>query len=96
MKKILIAIAIATLPLLSAGAAGAQPKIDKESTEDCNRAKLAGKACVLDFGKGSDVEGGKPTATGSDVETLMAHMFGNLIHYRVDFHAEIVRTAETL
>ena len=101
MKKILLAITLA-LPLLASSTAFAdQPghgrrRIEKEDREDCARAKAAGKACYMDFGKGDDVGGDKPIATGDDIETIMGAMFGNLIRYRVDFRPEIIRTADRL
>ncbi len=101
MKKILLAITLA-LPLLSSSTAVAdeptrgRPRIEKEDREDCARAKEAGKACYMDFGKGDDVGGDRPFATGDDIHTVMGAMFGNLIRYRADFRPEIIRTAERM
>jgi len=101
MNKILLAITLALPLLVSSTARADQPtegrrRIEKEDREDCARAKAAGKSCYMDFGKGDDVGGDKPVATGSDINTIMGAMFGNLIRHRVDFRPEIIRTADRL
>jgi hypothetical protein len=97
LKKIVTAIAIA-LPLLATSLASADRKISREDAEDCARVRGGDRTrpCMMDFGKGDDVNGNHQIPTGSDVDAIMGAMFGNLIKYRVDFRAEIVRTAERM
>jgi hypothetical protein len=95
LKKILATIAIA-LPLFATSLASAGRKVSKEDTEDCARIRGGdtNKPCMMDFSKGDDIDADHKIPTGSDVDVIMGAMFGNLIKYRADFRAEIIRTAE--
>src|SRR5262245_60439231 len=95
LKKIVTAIAVA-LPLLATSLASADRKISREDKEDCARARGGdkNKPCMMNFTEGDTLEGDKKIPTGSDVDVIMGAMFGNLIKYRLDFRAEMIRTAE--
>jgi hypothetical protein len=97
LRKIVAAIAIA-VPLLATSVASADRKLSREDKEDCARIRGGdtSKPCVMDFSKGDDIDGDKKIPTGSDIETIMSAMFGNLIKYRLDFRPEMIRTAERL
>jgi hypothetical protein len=64
-------------------------------TDDCARARKAGKTCVLDM-KGEEVGGATPTAGGSAISTRLFDAMASLIHIRRDFIPEIIKTAEDL
>jgi hypothetical protein len=64
-------------------------------TDDCAKARKAGRTCVLDMGT-EDVKGGVPTSTGTSINTLKMTTEPSLIHLRRDFIVEIVKSAEDL
>ena len=85
------------LPALADPSPSPNPAADvtKMVTEDCARARKAGKICVLDV-PAEEVSG--QTATAGDVGTrvLVFRPEGSLIRLRRDFIPEIVKTAEDL
>jgi hypothetical protein len=64
-------------------------------TDDCARARKAGKTCVLEI-PAEDVDGAAPA--GSDIRIGLATFgtAGSLIRLRQDFIPEIVKAAEDL
>jgi hypothetical protein len=64
-------------------------------TDDCARARKAGKTCVLDVAA-EDVGGQTPTAGDTGTRALVFRPEGSLIRLRRDFIPEIVKTAEDL
>src|SRR5882762_8320901 len=64
-------------------------------TDDCARARKAGKTCVLEV-PAEDVGGQAPTADQIGITLLTFGPHSSLIRVRHDFIPEIVKTAEDL
>ena len=69
--------------------------VTKMVTEDCARARKAGKTCVLDV-QAEEVGGSTPTAGDVGTRILIFGTATSLIRLRYDFIPEIVKTAEDL
>lgn len=65
------------------------------ATDDCARARKAGKTCVLDIGEES-IEGQVATGTGEGFTSLDIGKAASLIRLRRDFITEILRSAEDI
>ena len=92
-----IALAFCVLALATPAAADPPPRAhDTEAmhTDDCARARKANKACVLDMGKGEEVEGNGVSAGGIGVLALPDTKHASLLPIRRDFIVEILRSAE--
>jgi hypothetical protein len=66
------------------------------ASDDCARARKQNKTCVLDMGKGDDIEGNSPTAGGSAIGIIQFTKAESLIRIRRDFIVEILKSAEDL
>jgi hypothetical protein len=98
MRKVLV---IAALLFVPAVATADEPQVrtpdaSRMKTDDCARARKANKPCVIDMGKGEDVEGNAPTAGGSAIGIIQYGKAQSLIRIRKDFIMEILKTAEDL
>ncbi len=65
------------------------------ATDDCARARKAGKTCVLDIGEES-IEGQVATGTGEGFTSIDWGKANSLIRLRRDFITEILRSAEDI
>jgi len=74
----------------------AAPDVNKMHTDDCARARAQNKTCVIDMGKGDDVEGNAPGAGGIGIAVIETTKASSLIHIRRDFIVEILKSAEDL
>jgi hypothetical protein len=93
MKKLIVAIVIAVAaPMFLAASADAGSR----HKSDCARAKKAGKACVIDFGKGDHLEGSRISPDGDRFTGKRAVQFGNLLRLRVHWHDQIVKAADNI
>lgn len=79
----------------SSPAAGATVDVRTMASDDCARARKAGKTCVLDIGEES-IEGQVATGTGEGMTTIDFGQAGSLIRLRRDFITEILRSAEDI
>ncbi|HEX4422440.1 MAG TPA: hypothetical protein VH165_31215 [Kofleriaceae bacterium] len=79
----------------SAAARPAAADVHQMVTDDCARARQAGKTCVLEVGA-EDVGGAAPTAGDTGIRVLTFHPGPSLIRLRHDFIPEILKTAEDL
>ncbi|HEU4731387.1 MAG TPA: hypothetical protein VFT22_26015 [Kofleriaceae bacterium] len=100
--RIAVAIAVSSClvaPVVSPSAALADPGPGRDVTtmvtDDCARARRAGKTCVLQI-SAEDVDGALPA--GSEIRIGLATFgtAGSLIRIRRDFIPEIVKAAEDL
>jgi len=64
--------------------------------DDCAAARKSNKTCVIDMGKGDDVEGNSPTAGGTTVGVIQTGKEPSMIRVRHDFIVEIIKSAEDL
>jgi hypothetical protein len=94
--RIFLAAILVSLAATSA-AADSKPRADvgQMVTDDCAKARKAGKQCVLSI-ESHEIEGGKPVGQGTVVTALPGTKSASLIRIRRDFIAEIVKTAEDL
>jgi len=92
--RIVIAAVVAA-PLLFVPRTSAADPGDRAATDDCARARKAGKPCVLDVGV-EDVAGDAPTAGDPGIRAITFDPHGSLIRMRREFLREIVKTADDL
>ena len=71
------------------------PEVQKMTGDDCAHARKAGKTCVLDMGSEA-IDGEAPAGDGIASAMLVFGTMKSLIHVRMDFIPEILRTAEDL
>jgi hypothetical protein len=91
--RILLAALLALVP--AAALAGTPADVKKMNTDDCARARAAGKTCVINI-EGIDVEGLKVGSTGERFTAPDFGKAGSLIKLRRDFIPEILKSAEDL
>lgn len=96
--RIVVAVVMLTSVVLPASVfADPSPATDvtKMVTEDCARARNAGKTCVLDV-PAEDVDGTTPVPSDVSTRILIFGTQASLIRLRHDFIPEIVKAAEDL
>jgi hypothetical protein len=71
------------------------PDVETMATDDCAKARKAGKTCVLKI-EDETITGGTPTHGGVDGSFVTFGDHGSLIKIRRDFIREILRTAEDI
>jgi hypothetical protein len=75
--------------------AGKTVDVRTMATDDCARARKAGKTCVLDIGE-EQIEGQVANGTGEGFTSVDWGKAGSLIRLRRDFITEILRSAEDI
>lgn len=93
MRYILLAALLA--PSIAFADTTSAPDVTKMKTDDCARARKAGKTCVLDIGE-ENIEGNVGTATGTVINPRTFAVLNSLIHIRKDFVPEILKSAEDI
>jgi len=83
------------LPVSAVAEPSPATDVTRMVTDDCARARKAGKTCVLDVAA-EDVGGTTPTAGDTGLRLLTFGKAGSLIRVRHDFIPEIVKAAEDL
>lgn len=91
--RILLAALIALVPV--AAFADTPADVKKMATDDCARARTAGKTCVINI-EGIDVEGRGVGGSGERITIPDFSKAGSLIRLRRDFIQEILKSAEDL
>ena len=71
------------------------PDVETMATDDCAKARKAGKTCVLKI-EDETIEGGVPTGGGINGSFVTFGGHESLIRIRFDFIKEILRTAEDI
>lgn len=89
---LLLAVATPTAALAQPAKAA---DVTTMATDDCAKARKAGKTCVLKI-EDETIEGGAPTAGGIDGSFVTFGDHNSLIKIRRDFIPEILRTAEDI
>lgn len=105
MRLILSLLVLSTSSVAFADQAPKEPKVNPPggatvdvrtmATDDCARARKAGKTCVLDIGE-EKIVGETATGTGEGITTIDWGNAGSLIRLRRDFITEILRSAEDI
>jgi hypothetical protein len=65
-------------------------------TDDCANARKQHKTCVIDMGKGTDVETDRPTDQEIKIDIRWIGKYESLVRIRRDFIIEILKTTEDL
>lgn len=91
--RILLVSLLALVP--AAALADAPADVKKMATDDCARARAAGKTCVINI-EGIEVEGVKVGGNGERFTAPDFGKAGSLIRLRRDFIPEILKSAEDL
>jgi len=94
MRRFFITLLIA-IPTTAMAQPSKTADVTTMATDDCARARKAGKTCVLTIGD-EDVEGGVPTAGETKIDVLVIGTMGSLIRLRRDFIPEILKSAEDI
>jgi hypothetical protein len=94
MRKLLIGIVLAAAPTV-AMADNTPAPAKKMATDDCAKARKAGKTCVIDI-EGIDVEGGVNHPNENMISFRGFDKGNSLIRLRKDFIPEIIKTAEDI
>jgi hypothetical protein len=96
--RLVVAVVMLTsvvLPVSAFADPGPATDVSKMVTDDCARARKAGKTCVLDVAA-EEVGGTAPTAGEIGLRLLTFGKADSLIRVRRDFIPEIVKAAEDL
>lgn len=94
MRMILATLLLGALAL-PATAQPATTDVTTMATDDCARARKAGKTCVLSIDD-ETIEGTVATGNGSTIIGLDTGRLTSLIRLRRDFIPEILRSAEDI
>ncbi|HWN69603.1 MAG TPA: hypothetical protein VNM90_18305 [Haliangium sp.] len=95
MKRILIVLAIVAIPAL----ASAQTETHRQgasTSDDCARARQAGRACSLVFDTPEEIGGKRVGADFESVTGRSSLSFTSLIKVRESFRDRIIHAAEDL
>lgn len=95
MRSLLIATLLAAAPSLALAQPAKAADVETMATDDCARARKAGKTCVLSI-EGESVEGTSPTAGDPSLGGITFGTHASLIRIRRDFILEILKSAEDL
>jgi hypothetical protein len=93
IRQLLVASLLIAGP--ASALADAPADIKKMNTDDCAKARAAGKTCVISI-EGIDVEGITGKGQGERIGVLGFDKHESLIRLRRDFIPEILKTAEDL
>ncbi|MBA3453134.1 MAG: hypothetical protein H0T42_08580 [Deltaproteobacteria bacterium] len=94
MRSLFLTLLIA-IPTTSMAQPSKAPDVTSMATDDCARARKAGKTCVLTIGE-EDIEGKNPTLTETKIDVLVIGKMSSLIRLRRDFIPEILKSAEDI
>lgn len=94
MRIFLLALLIA-IPATAMAQPSKAADVTTMATDDCARARKAGKTCVLSIEE-TDVEGGVPTTNETKIDVLVIGKMSSLIRLRRDFIPEILKSAEDI
>jgi hypothetical protein len=72
------------------------PDVQTMATDDCAKARKAGKTCVLSITDDDDIIGNTPTYGDTSTNFIKFGGHESLIKLRRDFIPEILRTAEDI
>lgn len=95
MRILLVALLLA-LPTAAFAQRAKATDVQTMATDDCAKARKAGKTCVLTITDDSDIIGTTPTYGDTGTALIQFGGHGSLIKLRMDFIQEILRTAEDI
>lgn len=94
MRSFLITLLIA-MPATAMAQPSKASDVTTMATDDCARARKAGKTCVLTIGE-EDVTGKVGTPNETKIDVLVIGKMASLIRLRRDFIPEILKSAEDI
>ena len=94
MRSTLLALLI-VIPATAMAQPSKAVDVNTMATDDCARARKAGKVCELSIEE-TDIEGGVPTANETKIDVLHIGKMSSLIRLRRDFIPEILKSAEDI
>ncbi len=94
MRITLLAVLIA-VPAIAIAQPSKAADVTSMATDDCARARKAGKTCVLTIGE-EDIDGHVGTPNETKVDVLVIGTMSSLIRLRRDFIPEILKSAEDI
>jgi hypothetical protein len=95
MRRIVIALALLVIP----AQASAQPEAPRQQppvSDDCARAKRAGKPCKIVFDTAEEIDGKRLTSGVDTITGRSSLTFSSLISIRESFRDQIIYSAEDL
>ena len=93
MRRIVIALALLAIP----AQASAQPEAPRQQpSDDCARAKRAGKPCKIVFDTAEEIDGKRLTGGVETITGRSSLTFSSLISIRESFRDQIIYSAENL
>lgn len=95
MRRIALALALLAVP----AQAVAQPRASRPQTsasDDCAKAKQAGRPCKIVFDTGEEIDGKRLSAGGDTITGRTNLAFSSLIKIRDSFREQIIYSAEDL
>ena len=72
------------------------PNTQTMHTDDCAKARARNKTCIIDMGKGTEIESDRPVNDEIKIDVAQFGKAASLVHIRRDFIVEILKTAEDL
>ncbi len=94
--RILIVSLLLALPVTALAQPAKAADVQTMATDDCAKARKAGKTCVLSITDDDEIVGGVPTYGDAGMALIGFGDHGSLIKLRMDFIKEILRTAEDI
>lgn len=94
--RLFIVTALLLAPALASADDNRTPDVSKMITDDCARARKAGKPCVINMGEGESIEAQTPTAGGSAIGIVEFAKATSLVRVRMHFIPEILKSAEDI
>lgn len=96
--RLFIVTALLLAPALASAdeATTRTPDVSKMVTDDCAKARKAGKPCVINMGEGESIEAQTPTAGGAAVGIIQFGKAASLVRIRMHFITEILKSAEDI
>ncbi len=94
MRSFLVTLLIA-LPMTAMAQPTKAADVTTMVTDDCARARKAGKTCVLTIGE-EDVTGKVGVPNETKIDVLVIGKMSSLIRLRRDFIPEILKSAEAI
>ena len=90
--KLLLSCVLLAIPAAAVAQPSKATDVSTMASDDCARARKAGKTCVLTI-EDEDIEAGVPTGNGTTVIALDTGKMASLIRIRRDFIKEILKSA---
>ena len=95
MRRFAIALALLAIPAQAAAQPHA-PRPQLSASDDCAKAKQAGRPCKIVFDTAEEIDGNRLTPGGDTITGRSSLTFSSLITIRESFREQIIYSAEDL